>query len=83
MPSRTLIAVYRDGALQLPEAVALRDGDRVKVTIHDGESGPEEGGREEAVRAAFGAWKGLIDADEFKRHLRESREIASRPVPQL
>jgi predicted DNA-binding antitoxin AbrB/MazE fold protein len=83
MPSRTLIAIYKNGALQLAEAVALRDGDRVKVTIHADETGDEELRRAEVVRDAFGAWKGLIDADEFKRCLRESREIASRPAPQL
>lgn len=34
MASRTLTATYRDGTLELAEALTLR-GDQVTVTIHD------------------------------------------------
>lgn len=83
MASRTLSAIYKDGALELAETLELQDGDQVTVTIHDGDTDRETPRRAHPVRNAFGAWKDLVDPVEFKRYLRESREIASRPTPRL
>jgi hypothetical protein len=33
--------------------------------------------------AAAGSWKGLVDAEELKTYLRESRRAANRPAPEL
>lgn len=35
--------------------------------------------REEILRATFGAWKGLIDADQLKRELNELQRDESSP----
>ena len=39
--------------------------------------------RYKAFLAAAGSLKGLLDADELKEHIAESRKIASRPVIRL
>lgn len=75
----TIRARIRGGALEPVERVDLPEGAEVTVTIV--RVSPEKSG--EPFERAAGGWKGLIDADEFIRHVYEDRLILTRPEPRL
>ena len=83
--SGTVRARFKAGVLELLDKVDLSEGAEVSVTII--ESSPKENTSgetmREALKATAGAWKGLIDAEELKRHIYEDRLIDTRPVPKL
>jgi len=75
----TIKARFSGGSLKPLEPVALREGDEVTVTIA---SAPSASGAAWLERTA-GGWAGLIDAEELKRSIYESRLLATRREPRL
>jgi predicted DNA-binding antitoxin AbrB/MazE fold protein len=75
----TIRARFSHGTLMPLEAVELREGDEVTITIVS--SRPESGG--DWLDRTAGGWAGLVDADELKREIYDSRLIATRTEPRL
>ncbi len=75
----TIRARFSHGTLKPLEAVELREGDEVTITIVS--SRPESGG--DWLDRTAGGWAGLVDAEELKREIYDSRLIATRTEPRL
>jgi len=75
----TIRARMRGGALEPVERVDLPEGTEVTVTIL--RVSLEKSG--DPFERAAGGWRGLIDADEFIRHVYADRLILTRPEPRL
>jgi len=75
----TIRARFSHGTLKPLEAVDLREGDEVTITIV---SSRAESGRDWLDRTA-GGWAGLVDTKELKREIYDSRLIATRTEPRL
>ena len=75
----TIRARFSDGTLKPLEALELKEGDEVTITIV---SSPSKSGADWLERTA-GAWAGLVDAEELKREIYDSRLIATRAEPRL
>ena len=82
MAKKTVRATYRNGKLEPLDPIDLKDGETITVTIYE-ETEEDAARRAEVVRRSRGAWKGLIDPDEFLAHVRERRLINTRPEPKL
>jgi predicted DNA-binding antitoxin AbrB/MazE fold protein len=74
----TIRARFSHGTLKPLEAVDLREGDEVTITIV---SSPKSG--EDWLDRTAGGWAGLVDAEELKREIYESRSITTRNEPRL
>jgi predicted DNA-binding antitoxin AbrB/MazE fold protein len=75
----TIRARYSGGTLTPLEALELREGEEVTITIV---SAPRKAGTEWLEQTA-GKWAGLVDANELKREIYEGRLIATRTEPRL
>jgi predicted DNA-binding antitoxin AbrB/MazE fold protein len=75
----TIRARFSHGTLKPLEAVDLREGDEVTITIVS--SRVESGG--DWLDRTAGGWAGLIDTEELKREIYDSRLIATRTEPRL
>src|SRR5260370_37222087 len=75
----TIRARFSQGTLKPLEAVELREGDEVTITIVS--SRPESAG--DWLDRTAGGWAGVVDADELKREIYDSRLIAARTEPRL
>ena len=75
----TIRARFSGGVLKPLEAVGLREGDEVSVTI------VSSGGETSAgwLEKSAGGWVGLIDAEELKRSIYEGRLVSTRSEPRL
>jgi predicted DNA-binding antitoxin AbrB/MazE fold protein len=75
----TIRARFSHGTLKPLEAVELREGDEVTITIVS--SRPGSGG--DWLDRTAGGWSGLVDAEELRRAIYDSRLIGTRTEPQL
>ena len=75
----TIRARVRQGALEPLESIDLPEGKEVTITILDLPAGRDF----EAFGRSHGSWEGTIDAEAFIRHIRESRQVSTRPEPRL
>lgn len=82
MLAKTIKAKYKNGVLEPLEKLDLEEEEIVTVTIFE-KKNEEDKRREEALRASFGGWKGLIDAEELIKNIYESRLINTRPEVKL
>ena len=73
-------ATYRDGVLEPSESFDLEDGQEVGLSISETDDAPDA---TKARVETAGSWKGLVDAEQLKRDVYESREIVTRPDPKL
>ena len=75
----TIKARFSGGILKPLETLELKEGDEVTITIvsSHSKSGPDW------LRRTAGGWAGLVDADELKREIYDSRLIATRTEPRL
>jgi len=72
-------ARFSGGALKPLEALALKEGEEVTIAIV---SSSLPSGTDWLERTA-GGWGGLVDAEELKREIYNSRLIATRAEPPL
>jgi len=70
-------ARVRGGTLELLDRISLRDGEEVLVTISEATPVRDV----EALRAAAGAWRGMVDADALIANIYADRLISTRPSP--
>ena len=75
----TIRARFSGGTLKPLEALALKEGEEVTITIV---SSSLPSGTDWLERTA-GGWGGLVDAEELKREIYNSRLIATRAEPPL
>jgi predicted DNA-binding antitoxin AbrB/MazE fold protein len=75
----TIRARFSGGNLKPLEPLALREGEEVTVTIAS--VSPEASAN--WLERTAGGWAGLIDAENLKRDIYESRLLATRPEPRL
>lgn len=73
-------ATYKDGVLELSESLDLENGQEVGLSIS--ETGDAPGSTKARVETA-GSWRGLVDAEQLKRDIYQSRQIVTRPGPKL
>ena len=71
MPVTQFRARYVNGILEPLESLELEDGAEVLVSVVPTSVGVRPSGR------TFGAWRGLLDADELKSLIYESRSRVS------
>jgi len=79
MMGTTIRARFANGVLEPFEDPRLNEGDEVVVRIEPLSSAPGLAWLEQTA----GGWKGLIDADELKRRIEESRLLVTRPEPRF
>lgn len=77
--STTIRARFANGVLEPLENLPLNEGEEVVVRIDTLSSAPGRGWLEETA----GGWKGLVDADEIKRRIEQSRLLVTRPEPRF
>lgn len=75
----TIKARFSGGALQPLEAVELKEGDEVTITIVSS----RHLSKADWLERTAGGWAGLVDGDELKREISDSRLIATRAEPRL
>ena len=73
-------ATYKDGVLEPSESLDLEDGQEVGLSIS--ETGDATDSTKARVETA-GSWRGLVDAEQLKRDIYESRQIVTRPDPKF
>lgn len=77
----TIRARFSDGTLKPLEAVELKEGEEVTITIVSSSSSSRAGG--DWLERTAGGWADLVDAEELKREIYDSRLIATRTEPRL
>jgi predicted DNA-binding antitoxin AbrB/MazE fold protein len=77
----TIRARFSDGTLKPLEALELKEGDEVTITIVSSSSSSRSG--TDWLERTAGGWVGLVDAEELKREIYDSRLIATRAEPRL
>lgn len=77
--STTIRARFANGVLEPLEDLRLHEGEEVVVSIEPLSSAPRLAWLEETA----GGWQGLVDADELKRRIEESRLLVTRQEPRL
>ena len=75
----TIRARFTNGVLEPLEDAPLHDGDEVVLRIEAVSSARGLDWLQETA----GAWKGLVDAEELKTSIEESRLLLTRPEPRL
>jgi predicted DNA-binding antitoxin AbrB/MazE fold protein len=75
----TIRARFSDGNLKPLEALELKEGEEVTITIVTSSS---KAGADWLERTA-GGWSGLVDAEELEREIYDSRLITTRAEPRL
>jgi predicted DNA-binding antitoxin AbrB/MazE fold protein len=73
--SKTFKARYQAGKLEPLEPLDLEEGKEVVITLAD----PEAPGAVDAFAATSGAWKDLLDCEQFEQDIYESRRLQTRP----
>jgi len=70
--TKTIRARYREGKLELLEPLEMEEGTEVTVTV----SGPERSPTAvDPITASAGAWKDLLDCEQFEKDVYDSRLI--------
>jgi predicted DNA-binding antitoxin AbrB/MazE fold protein len=77
----TIRARFSDGTLKPLEALELKEGDEVTITIVSSSSSSRAGA--DWLEQTAGGWVGLVDSEELKREIYDSRLIATRAEPRL
>ena len=72
----TVRARYREGKLELWEPLEIEEGAEVTVTVNGPEPSPVA---TDPITASAGAWKDLLDCEQFEQDVYESRLIQTRP----
>ena len=75
----TIRARFSHGTLKPLEAVELREGDEVTITIVSSRAESEG----DWLERTAGGWADLVDANELKRRIYDRRLIATRTEPRL
>ncbi len=75
----TVKARFSNGVLQPLDNLGLKEGEEVMVTIEALPSKPDT----DWLERTAGGWVGLVDAEELKRYINESRLLITRPEPRL
>lgn len=75
----TIKARFSGGTLKPLEALELKDGDEVTITIVSSRAKPEP----DWLDRTAGGWADLVDADELKQEIFKSRLVATRTEPRL
>jgi predicted DNA-binding antitoxin AbrB/MazE fold protein len=74
--SKTIKARYHEGRFEPLEPLDLEEGSEVLITV----AGPEAAAPAiDPIAATSGAWKDLLDCDQFERDVYESRLTQTRP----
>jgi len=73
-------ARFSDGTLKPLEALELKEGEEVTITIV---SSSRSSRVADWLERTAGAWVGLVDAEELEREIYDSRFIATRAEPRL
>jgi len=76
----TIRARFSDGTLKPLEALELKEGEEVTITIVSSSSSSRAG---DWLEGTAGGWVGLVDAEELKREIYDNRIIATRTEPRL
>lgn len=76
--SETIRARVRGGVLEPLEPLDLAEGKELIVTISETSSKLIE-----ALERAAGGWAGVVDGEQLKRDIYNSRSVISRPEPRL
>ncbi|MDA1191915.1 MAG: antitoxin family protein [Candidatus Poribacteria bacterium] len=81
MTKKTIKVRYEGGKLIPLEPVEMNEGETALMTYESttDEMSPEELKRAEVIRRSYGALKGVIDPDEWKKRVYEAREAGTRP----
>ena len=77
--NKTIRVRARKGALEPLEKINITEGKEYSVAISEIPSEKDI----EAFRAAAGGWKGKVDAKKLLRDIRASRNVLTRPEPEL
>jgi predicted DNA-binding antitoxin AbrB/MazE fold protein len=72
----TVRARYREGKLELLEPLEMEEGTEVTVTVNGPEPSPAA---TDPISAGAGAWKDLLDCEQFEKDVYDSRLIQTRP----
>lgn len=75
----TIRARFSGGTLKPLEALELKEGDEVTITIVSSLAKSKA----DWLERTAGGWTGLVDAAKLKREISDSRLIATRPEPRL
>lgn len=77
--STTIRTRFANGVLEPLEGLRLHEGEEVVLRVDAVASAPGRAWLDETA----GGWKGLVDADDFKQRIEESRLLVTRPEPRL
>jgi len=77
----TIRARFYGGTLEPLEALELKEGEEVTITIVS--SSPSSRVGADWLERTAGGWLGLVDAAELKREINDSRLVATRAELQL
>ena len=75
----TVKASFSGGVLKPFEPLELNEGDEVTITLVASPEKPSEGWLERTA----GGWAGLLDGEELKREIYDSRLVTTRRAPRL
>jgi len=75
----TIRARFSGGNLKLLETVDLKEGDEVTITIVSQSSHPAS----DWLERTAGGWANLVNAEQLKRDISESRVVGTRAEPRL
>ena len=75
----TIRARFSGGNLKPLETIDLKEGDEVTITIVSLRSSPAP----DWLERTAGGWGDLVDAEQLKRDISESRLIGARTEPRL
>ena len=78
--SKEIRVRFLNGILQPLDAVDLREGEEVRVTIAERSKGK---GLLQALRISAGGWKNLIDGEKLKNNIYQDRLLTTRAEPKL
>jgi predicted DNA-binding antitoxin AbrB/MazE fold protein len=76
----TIRARFANGVLEPLERLDVPEGEVLTITIIRLPAAGKAGG---GLERSAGGWKGLIDAEAFKRNIYADRMISTRPEPRL
>ena len=74
--TKTIRARYREGKLELLEPLEMEEGAEVTVTVNRPEPSPAA---IDPLTATAGAWKDLLDCEQFEKDVYDNRLIQTRP----
>ena len=74
--TKTVRARYREGKLELLEPLEIGEGTEVTVIVNGPEPLPAA---TDPITASAGAWKDLLDCEQFEKDVYDSRLLQTRP----